>query len=93
MELKPLPLTMAWVTLSAALPVFVMVTDCKALLPTFTLPKAMLAGFTLSPGVAESPVPEREIEVGEFGALLTSEMLPITLPATAGAKRTVKLLL
>jgi hypothetical protein len=32
------------------------------------------------------PVPESETEVGELVALLTTEMLPVALPAAAGAK-------
>jgi hypothetical protein len=45
-------------------------------------------------GLGESipwvPVPLKEIVRGEFGALLTSETEPVTLPAEVGAKTTLK---
>jgi hypothetical protein len=44
-------------------------------------------------GVGTTPVPERVRVVGELAALLTNEMLPETVPAEAGAKATVKLVL
>ncbi|MFI5093996.1 MAG: hypothetical protein ACHQIK_11195, partial [Candidatus Acidiferrales bacterium] len=37
-----------------------------------------------------TPLPLTEITVGEFVALLATETLPVTLPAPAGAKLTVK---
>ena len=38
---------------------------------------------------ATLPEPESEIEVGEVGALLTSDRLPVTLPAAKGTNCTV----
>jgi hypothetical protein len=45
---KPVPEVLAAEIVSAALPVFVNVTVCGELLPTFTLPKATLAGLMVN---------------------------------------------
>jgi hypothetical protein len=55
------------------------------LLPTFTLPKAMLVGLGFSKVVAARPVPVRFTDCGEFGALLVKETLPDELPVAVGA--------
>jgi hypothetical protein len=67
-------------------PLFVSVTLSELLLPTFTFPKLRVVGFDPSRKVGATPVPLREITVGEPGALLTSEMEPVTLPVVGGAK-------
>ena len=52
------------------------------MLPTLRLPKFSLVGDAVScPTV---PVPLSAIVSGEFGALLTTEMLPAELPALVG---------
>jgi len=79
--------------LTLELPVLVRVTLCVMLLPTDTLPKLRLVGLAESCSVAATPLPLRGIAVGEPGALLTSETLPVTLPAPAGAKATLKFVL
>jgi hypothetical protein len=38
-------------------------------------------------------VPESTIAVGEFGALLTIEIVPVALPAVVGVNSTVKFVL
>jgi len=60
-------------------------------LPTVTLPKLRLAGLAASNKPA--PVPESETVAGELVALLTTERLPVALPATVGAKVTVNVAL
>jgi len=56
---------------------------CDPLLPVATEPKLTVDGFAVScPCV---PVPDIAIAVGEPGALLTIEMLPVELPAAVGA--------
>ncbi len=80
------PVTLALQTVRVALPELLSVTFRAPLLPTVTSPKLMLVGFKLSrPWV---PVPLRESEVGEFGALLVKERLPVAAPAVAGLKVT-----
>src|SRR6202167_2824110 len=67
-------------------PLFVTVEVIDPVLPTFTLPKFNVE--LLNPrrrGVA-TPVSLRESVRGEFGALLTREIVPVTLPAAFGAK-------
>jgi hypothetical protein len=64
--------------------VFVRVTVCVLLLPTFTLPKPTDAGEAESCRV--TPTPERATTVGEFEALLTTVTAPLTLPELEGAK-------
>jgi len=67
------------------------------LLPTVTVPKLRLEGDTPScagPGPAPDPeldpVPVSAILVGDSGALLLTEILPVEAPAACGAKVTVK---
>jgi hypothetical protein len=74
-------------------PLFVNVTPSGLLLPTLTFPKLRLAGFAPSRTVAATPVPLSEIPCGEFGALLTIDTEPVTLPTAAGANITLKVLL
>ena len=58
--------------------------------PTVTLPKFTVPGITDISGC--TPAALSEIVVGEFGASLISETLPVTLPATVGEKLTAKAL-
>jgi hypothetical protein len=82
--LNPVPEGSAWVTVSAAFPGFVSVTVCDPVLPTETLPKATLAGLIVSCGCEAVPDPDKAITSGEAGALLTTETLPVALPAVVG---------
>ena len=83
---KPVPARDACVTLRFAVPGFVMVSVCVLVKPTVTLPKLTLAGITEICGC--TPLPLREIVVGELVALLTTLRLPAALPAMAGVKLT-----
>jgi len=56
----------------------------ELLLPTLTLPKARLDVLSPRTRVAATPVPLREIVISEVGALLTSVIEPVTLPAVLG---------
>jgi hypothetical protein len=74
--LNPAPLAVTLVILSVAVPEFVTVTVCFALLPTLTEPNEMLVGLTLKEEVPAAPVPLRGIARGEVGALLAREIEP-----------------
>jgi hypothetical protein len=89
--LKPVPEALAAEIVTLAVPEFVNVTVCDALLPTNTLPKLTLAGLGVS--CPCSPVPLREMAAGELVALLTTETLPVALPATVGAKTTLNVVI
>jgi len=78
--LMPLPEEVICVIVSVAFPLLVTVTDCVALLPTSTLPNAMLEGFTLMPAVLATPVAVTPIVVGELPALLTTVTVPLAGP-------------
>ena len=65
-------------------PLLVSVVVNELLLPTLTLPKLKLDELNPSTRVAATPVPLREIVVGELGALLTNVIDPVTLPAALG---------
>jgi hypothetical protein len=88
--LKAAPETLSEETFTLALPVLVNVTVWLLLLPTVTFPKLNLVGLVESCIVAGTPVPLSAMLVGELGALLMSETMPVTPPATAGAKASVK---
>ena len=88
--LNPAPETLTWEMLTLELPMLVSLTVCVLLVPTNTLPKLKLVGLAVSWNVAATPVPLRAMAVGEFGALLTSDTLPVTLPVVLGAKVTLK---
>ena len=51
---KPVPLTVAALTVTAAVPVDVRISDWVAGEPIFTLPKAIVVAFTLSVGTPVS---------------------------------------
>jgi hypothetical protein len=91
--LKPVPEVVIFETLTVELPVLVSVTVCVLLLPTLTLPKLRLVALGESWSVVPvaAPVPLIAMVLGEFGALLTNETLPLTAPALAGENATLKL--
>jgi hypothetical protein len=64
-----------------------MVSVCVLVTPTVTLPKPTLDGMTEICGC--TPVPLREIVAGELVALLTTLILPATVPVAAGEKLAV----
>ena len=67
-----------------ALPVLVMVTPLVEEEPMFTLPKLRFVVLNERSSVAATPVPLKLTAVGEVGALLTRDRLPLTGPAIAG---------
>lgn len=81
-----MPLSDAWEMLRVAVPEFFTVIACVLFAPVMTFPKLTLEGVTEMSGC--TPVPLREITAGELVAVLTTLMLPDTLPADAGAKLT-----
>src|SRR5712692_721625 len=85
-KLKPAPVTLIWDTLTLELPVLVRVTGSEVLLPTLMFPKLSEVGLAESWRTGATPLPLRETAVGEFGALLMMEMLPVALPAAEGDK-------
>ena len=82
--LKPAPVAAACEIVRLALPPFETVIVCELLLPTTTLPKAALDGAVAI--CACVPVPLKAIAMGEPGALLAIEMLPLAPPAEDGVK-------
>lgn len=87
---KPVPVTSTLLTMAFAFPVLVTVTPSELLLPTNTLPKSKLPVLALNPGAEITPLPVAEIASGELGALLSSEMEPVTFPTELGANTTLK---
>ena len=82
--LKPVPVTVACEIVRLALPPFEIMIGCELLLPTTTFPNAALDGAAAI--CACVPVPLNAIAMGEPGALLANEMLPLALPAEDGVK-------
>jgi hypothetical protein len=83
---KPAPVTFTADTVTLEFPVFVNDALKLLLLPTFTLPKLRLDVLNESSCVPATPVPLNAIVSGELGALLVSEIEPVTLPAAFGLK-------
>jgi len=88
-ELKPVPEIDSCETVIVEFSLFVSVTFCVFVLPTFTFPKPNAVGTAFSPGGGATPVPLRVITVGEVGALLVSESEPTTVLELAGVKTTL----
>jgi hypothetical protein len=89
LKLKPEPLMLICEMVTLALPVSVMVTVCEAELPVFTLPKLRLDELSESVRVEATPVPFKTTAAGEFGALLTIERVPATVPPDCGKNCTL----
>lgn len=87
--MKPVPATLACEIVTAADPVFDRFNVVVPLLPTTTPLKFTAAGETPSPACVPAPV--SVIVIGEFGALLATEMLPVAFPTDAGKNCAVKL--
>jgi len=86
--LKPVPEALAAEIVTLAVPELLNVKVCVPLPPTRTLPKLKLEGLAMSAPC--TPVPLNAIMTGEFVALLATLTLPVTLPAEAGAKATLR---
>lgn len=89
--MNPAPVTLACEIVTLADPVFVRLTDAVPLVPTPTFPKLTADGVLVKPGCV--PVPVSATAMGEFGALLETDILPVPLPADVGANFAVKLML
>src|SRR5258708_20483051 len=102
---NPVPVTVACEIESGEPPVFVRVSGVLVLLPTCTLPNAMLAGLALRvPAATPTPLRARTVLVSvplrcaprtplcRFWPLMTvvNEMLPLKFPTPVGAKVTLK---
>jgi hypothetical protein len=71
-------------------PVFETVSDCFLLLLTVTLPNVRLPGVTeICANGLLVPIPLSGTVVGDVGALVTNDRLPLTLPEAEGANCTV----
>lgn len=82
---KPAPAGVNAETVTLADPPLVSVTIWVPVAPTATVPNA--TGEGLAVNWPWTPVPESVTVAGEFGALLTTEMLPEAAPPVVGAKR------
>ena len=82
---KPVPVAVAFETLNAVLPVFVIVTARVAVVPTGILPKSKLVGETEIVVFDPAPVPESAIVETDGFVFAVIEMLPATAPAVVGA--------
>ena len=89
--MNPEPVALACEIVTLADPVFERLTDADPLLPTTTFPKFTPEGVLANPGCV--PAPDSAIVIGEFGALLEIEMLPLALPIVVGENCAVKLIL
>jgi hypothetical protein len=86
LTLYPAPAATTLLICSAALPVFVNVIFCEALLPAATLPKLRLVGFAVNcPAGAVVPVPLSAMVNGDPVASLATKTLPLAFPAAVGA--------
>lgn len=88
---NPAPVTLACEIITLAEPVFVRLTEAVPLVPTPTFPKLTADGALAKPGCV--PVPLSAIAMGEFGALLETEILPLPFPTVVGENFAVKLML
>lgn len=74
------------------LPVLLTAMLRDVVLPTVTLPKPTLEGFTESVRPAVTPVPLKVMVIGEFSALLASDRLPLATTAVVGWNCTLKVM-
>lgn len=88
-QLNPLPAAVMEEIVSAAVPEFVTLTACAALLPSVTLPKLMFAVPRVNCGCVAVPVPLNPTTRVEFEAVLVTVTLPDAAPAEDGAKLAV----
>ena len=86
LTVKTAPVTFTADMVTLEFPVLVKEELKSLLLPTFTLPKLRLGVLNVSSCVPASPDPLNAMANGELGALLVSEIEPVTGPAAPGAK-------
>jgi hypothetical protein len=92
LTVKPAPEMLAAEIVTLEFPVLVKAALKSLLLPTFTLPKLRFAVLNASTCVPAAPVPLNAIVNGELGALLVSEIEPVTAPAAVGVKTALNVL-
>jgi hypothetical protein len=80
---KPVPETVAALTVTAAVPVDVRVTVCVVAELTTTLPKAMLVALILSVGTAAFNCSENPIEVPPVAAVIVADCAELTADTVA----------
>ena len=88
--LNPAPVVVTLDIVTLELPLFVSVTFEEPLAPKFKFPKLTLVGLAPNSRVGATPVPLSEIANGEPGALLDSEIEPVTAPAELGENTALK---
>ena len=86
LALKQVPVTLTLEMITFVFPLFVRATLSELVVPSFTFPKLKMVGFAPSSTLAATQVPLDAISVGELGALLANEMLPLAPPAEDGVK-------
>jgi hypothetical protein len=89
LTLNPAPLTITLEIIRFVFPLFVSVAPSEVLLPTTTLPKSRLLVLEVSSAVVAVALALMEITSGELGALLVSEIDPVTFPAELGVNTTL----
>jgi hypothetical protein len=91
---KPAPVTVTWEMVTLLFPALAKVIVFELLVvPTSTLPKLKLVVLAVSWSVCAVPLPDKAIVAGELLALLRTETLPVTAPATVGENATVNVAL
>jgi hypothetical protein len=90
---NPAPFTSTLEIVTFAFPVLVSVAPSELLVPSNTLPKSRPFVLELNSGVDATELALVEIVRGEFGALLTREIEPVTFPAELGIKTTLNAML
>ena len=88
---NPAPVALACEIVTFADPLLERLTDADPLLPSTTLPKLTTEGVLANPGCVPAPV--NAINIGEFGASLDIEMLPLAFPTEVGENFVTKLML
>jgi len=91
LTLNPVPDAATCETVIGPVPELVRVACNVLLLPTLTLPKLRLRGLALRR--YDRPKPDSETVVGEPPRRLTTDTVPLAVPATVGVKVTLKLTL
>jgi hypothetical protein len=90
LSVKADPVSVILEIVTLPFPVLVTVTVCVEDDPAFTFPKDRLFELNESVCDAATPEPLNGIVTGEFGALLTIDRAPFTVPVEAGEKTTLK---
>ena len=91
LRLKAAPVSVMLEIVTLLFPVFVTVMLFVKDEPVFTLPNARLVALNERVCDALRPMPLNAMVAGEFGALLTMDTAPLTVPAEAGENAMLKL--